>query len=44
MNVAGRLGREYLDQYPLDPALKEILALLRTPADAAETRCVGCAR
>lgn len=37
MNVAGALGREYLDQYPLDPALKEVLALLRTPADAVET-------
>ena len=38
MNAAGALGREYLDRYPLDPALKEILALLRTPADAPETR------
>jgi hypothetical protein len=37
MNVAGRLGREYLGQYPLDPALKEVLALLRTPADGVET-------
>jgi hypothetical protein len=38
MNVAGRLGREYLGQYPLDPALKEVLALLRTPADGVETQ------
>jgi hypothetical protein len=37
MNVAGRLGREYLGQYPMDPALKEVLALLRTPADGVET-------
>ncbi len=37
MNVAGRLGREYLEQYPLDPALKEVLALLRTPAESVET-------
>jgi hypothetical protein len=37
LNVAGALGREYLDRYPLDPALKEVLALLRTPADASET-------
>jgi hypothetical protein len=37
MNVAGRLGREYLGQYPWDPALKEVLALLRTPADGVET-------
>jgi hypothetical protein len=37
LNVAGRLGREYLEQYPLDPALKQVLALLRTPADAVET-------
>jgi hypothetical protein len=37
MDVAGRLGREYLEQYPLDPALKQVLALLRTPADAVET-------
>jgi hypothetical protein len=37
MNVAGRLGREYLEQYPLDPALKQVLVLLRTPADAVET-------
>jgi hypothetical protein len=37
MNVAGRLGREYLGQYPLDPALKEVLALLRAPADGVET-------
>jgi hypothetical protein len=37
MSVAGTLGREYLEQYPLDPALKQVLALLRTPADAVET-------
>ena len=37
MNVAGLLGREYLEQYPLDPALKEVLALLRTPANAVES-------
>ena len=37
MNVAGRLGREYLEHYPLDPALKQVLALLRTPADGVET-------
>jgi hypothetical protein len=37
MNVAGLLGREYLEQYPLDPVLKEVLALLRTPGDAVET-------
>jgi hypothetical protein len=37
MSIAGRLGREYLDQYPLDPALKEVLALLRTATDAVET-------
>jgi hypothetical protein len=37
MNVAGRLGREYLEQYPLDPALKEVLALLRTRAESVET-------
>jgi hypothetical protein len=36
MNAAGALGREYLNQHPLDPALKEVLALLRTSADAAE--------
>jgi|SRR5688572_20275399 hypothetical protein len=37
MNVAGRLGREYLEQYPLDPALKEVLGLLRTQAGGVET-------
>jgi hypothetical protein len=37
MNAAAALGREYLEQYPLDPALKKVLALLRTQADAAET-------
>ena len=44
MNAAGALGREYLDRYPLDPALKEVLALLRTPADAAQTRSAPAAR
>lgn len=34
VNAASALGREYLDHHPLDPALKEVLALLRTPADA----------
>lgn len=34
MNTAGAIGREYLARYPLDPALKEVLVLLRTPADA----------
>ena len=37
MNAAGALGREYLALHPLDPALKEVLALLRAPADAADT-------
>jgi hypothetical protein len=36
MNTAGTLGREYLGRYPLDPALKEVLALLRTPTDAVQ--------
>jgi hypothetical protein len=36
MNAAGAIGREYLGHYPRDPALKEVLALLRTPADAAQ--------
>lgn len=36
MNAAGAIGREYLGRYPLDPALKEVLALLRTPADAVQ--------
>ena len=36
VNAAGALGREYLKLYPLDPALKEVLALLRVPADAVE--------
>src|SRR5688572_9262575 len=31
MSTAGALGREYLGRYPLDPALKEVLTLLRTP-------------
>jgi hypothetical protein len=34
MSTAGALGREYLGRYPLDPALKEVLALLRAPTDA----------
>lgn len=36
VNAAGAMGREYLKRYPLDPALKEVLALLRTPADAVQ--------
>jgi hypothetical protein len=36
VNAAGALGREYLKLYPLDPALKEVLALLRVPATALE--------
>ena len=36
MDAAGAIGREYLGRYPLDPALKEVLALLRAPADAAQ--------
>jgi hypothetical protein len=36
MNAAGAMGREYLGHYPLDPALKEVLSLLRAPADAAQ--------
>ena len=36
MNAAGEIGREYLGRYPVDPALKEVLALLRTPADAVQ--------
>jgi hypothetical protein len=36
VNAAGALGREYLKLYPLDPALKEVLALLRVPANAVE--------
>jgi hypothetical protein len=34
LNVAAALGREYLGRHPLDPALKQVLALLRAPADA----------
>ena len=34
VSAAGAIGREYLERYPLDPALKDVLALLRTPADA----------
>lgn len=37
LNAAGALGREYLGQYPRDPALKEVLALLRAPADTPQT-------
>ena len=36
MDAAGAIGREYLGRYPLDPALKEVLALLRAPADAVQ--------
>ena len=36
MNVAGAIGREFLGRYPLDPVLKEVLALLRTPADTEQ--------
>jgi hypothetical protein len=36
INAAGAIGREYLGRYPLDPALKEVIALLRTPADAMQ--------
>lgn len=36
MNTAGAIGREYLGRYPVDPALKEVLALLRTPADSLQ--------
>ncbi len=36
MNAAGAIGREYLGRYPQDPALKEVLALLRSPADAVQ--------
>ena len=36
LNAAGAMGREYLKLHPLDPALKEVLALLRTPADAVQ--------
>ena len=36
MDAAGAFGREYLGRYPVDPALKEVLALLRTPADAVQ--------
>jgi hypothetical protein len=37
MNTAGAIGREYLGHYPRDPALKEVLGLLRTPADTMQT-------
>ena len=37
INAASALGREYLERYPQDPALKEVLAVLRTPADAVQT-------
>ena len=36
MNTAGAIGREYLGRYPLDPVLKEVLALLRAPPDAVQ--------
>jgi hypothetical protein len=36
LNAAGAIGREYLDHYPRDPALKEVLELLRTPADTVQ--------
>ena len=36
VNAAGALGREYLKLYPLDPALQEVLALLRVPGNALE--------
>ena len=36
LDAAGAFGREYLGRHPLDPALKEVLALLRAPADAAQ--------
>jgi len=36
MNTAGAIGREYLGRYPVDPALKEVLVLLRTPADSVD--------
>jgi Flp pilus assembly protein TadD len=36
LNAAGAIGREYLGQYPRDPALKEVLALLRTPAETTQ--------
>jgi hypothetical protein len=37
VNAASAMGREYLARHPQDPALKEVLALLRTPADAMQT-------
>jgi hypothetical protein len=37
MNAVGVIGREYLGLYPLDPALKEVLALLRTPEAALQS-------
>jgi len=33
LNAAGAIGREYLGRYPQDPALKEVLAVLRAPAN-----------
>jgi hypothetical protein len=36
MNAAGAIGREYLGHYPRDPALQEVLGLLRTPADTVQ--------
>jgi hypothetical protein len=37
INVASAMGREYLERHPLDPGLKEVLGLLRMPADAVQT-------
>lgn len=37
INAAGVIGREYLGRYPRDPALKEVLGLLNSPADAGNT-------
>jgi hypothetical protein len=37
MNAAAAMGREYLSRHPLDPALKEVLALLRAPAGAGQS-------
>jgi hypothetical protein len=34
--AASALGREYLERYPQDPALKEVLAVLRAPTDSAQ--------
>jgi hypothetical protein len=37
LDAAGVIGREYLGRYPLDPALQEVLALLRSPEDAVRS-------